>query len=296
MSVAELTATGERLSYAGEALRDWVVAEQAAARAEREAQRQEEQVQRQEAQAQREAEKHIWELRLKMVEIERGTQETSSVTVGAGEGGALLPHSWPESAVPQQGPHKMILVFDGAKDNLGAYFKRFDQVMEGESWPRERWALTLSMCIVFEALGVYGRLSPEDSKDYEKVKGTLLRHFRYTADGYREKFREGRAEEGETIRQFVARIEKYFDKWVEMSNTPKMYLGIREQVVGEQCFRNCHPKWETFLRERNSKDLASVVENYEHYVDAQRQTCLSRFRNIMGAPPAEEELGSHQSK
>lgn len=95
-------------------------------------------------------------------------------------------------------PHNFIPVFNEDRDNLDAYLKRFERVATGQDWPREKWATALSLCLSGEALRVFGRLSPDDSLSYNKVKLALLQRFRFTAEGYREKFWKSKPEDGET--------------------------------------------------------------------------------------------------
>lgn len=64
-----------------------------------------------------------------------------------------------------------------------------ERVATGQEWPRDKSATALSLCLSGEALKVFGRLSTEDSLDYDKVKLALLQRFRFTAEGCREKFR-----------------------------------------------------------------------------------------------------------
>lgn len=43
-----------------------------------------------------------------------------------------------------------------------------------------------------------GRMTPGESLEYSKVKIILIQRFRYTTEGYREKFRDDMPEEAET--------------------------------------------------------------------------------------------------
>lgn len=58
--------------------------------------------------------------------------------------------------------------------------------------------MTLSLCLTGEALTVVGRLSLDDSQNYEKMKLDLRSRFRYTSEEYRQRFRGSRPERVET--------------------------------------------------------------------------------------------------
>lgn len=107
-------------------------------------------------------------------------------------------------------PHKLTPQFKEERDDLDAHLKRFEQTATGLGWPQQKWATTLGLCLTGEALTVVGRLSPGDALDYTRVKLALLQRFRYTKEGYREKFREAKPEDGETRRQFAARLAGLF--------------------------------------------------------------------------------------
>lgn len=117
-------------------------------------------------------------------------------------------------------PWKFIPPYDERRDDLDAYLKRFECIAKGEVWPEPKWATALSMYLTGEALKVYGRLSLRDSMSYEATKRALLDRFRFTTEGYREKLRKSKPEEGETASQYAARLQGYFDRWMTVGETP----------------------------------------------------------------------------
>lgn len=86
---------------------------------------------------------------------------------------------------------KLLIPFDDRKDDLDAYIRRFESLAESQKWPESQWSTALATCLSGEALSVYGRLPPGDAADYSKVKTALLKRFRFTADGFRDKFDSG---------------------------------------------------------------------------------------------------------
>ncbi|XP_077537549.1 uncharacterized protein LOC144149778 [Haemaphysalis longicornis] len=119
-----------------------------------------------------------------------------------------------------------------------------------------------------EALTVIGRMTAEESLDYTKVKKALLQRFRFTATAYQEKFREARAEDGETGKHFAARLSSYFDRWVEMANISKTYEGLRDLLISEQFYCCCHPSLVTFLKERECATLDALADVTDRFLEA----------------------------
>ncbi|XP_064468579.1 uncharacterized protein LOC135380569 [Ornithodoros turicata] len=143
------------------------------------------------------------------------------------------------------------------------------------------------MSLTGEALAVFARLTPDDSVDYTKVKNALLQRFRLTADGFREKFRSSKPEEGETGTQYAARIGSLFDRWVELSNTKKEYPSLREMLIMEQFVKGCPPKLALFLKERTGGSLEEMAALADRFMEAQGQMHL-------GKPKLEEKRQEEQ--
>ncbi|XP_054925300.1 uncharacterized protein [Dermacentor andersoni] len=193
------------------------------------------------------------------------------------------------SATFSVNPHSLMPGFNESRDDLDAYLKRFESVATGQEWPRDKWATALSLCLSAEALKVFGRLSPEDSLDYDKAKLALLQRFRFTAEGYREKFRQSKPQDGETGKQYATRLLSFFDRWVEMSKTEKEYLALRNLVVTEQFLNNCHHRLGLFLREKSYRHLDDMAEAADNFLEAQRQPNLLVFRQKSeGSNPTEK--------
>lgn len=278
MDLRELIAIGERLGLAGDELKKWMDTERARERderaAEREAVRQHEEREIGATRERMELEARNLQLRIQLAES--GATATDSHRNRAnGEVGLQT------GDVPHMiSPHKLVPVFDDKHDDLDAYLQRFERVATGQGWHKDKWATALSMCLAGEALRVFGRMSPEDSLDYEKTKLCLLQRFRFTSEGYREKFRGSKPEDGETGKQFSSRLENYFDRWVDMNHTPKTYDGLRDQMVAEQFLSQCHLKLAVFLRERDCKTVSQLSESADRFLEAQRQINLGAYKDV----------------
>lgn len=266
MSSTDLMALAMRMGLEGAELKTWIDEREARAREERAAEREAKKEQMQlQLQVEEQAQRTI-QLRLQLTQT-----ETAREPVGADIGRSSRVSS-------NVNPHNFIPGFDENRDDLDAYLKRFENVATGQEWPRDKWATALSLCLSGEALKVFGRLSPEDALDYEKVKLALFQRFRFTAEGYREKFRHSKPQEGETGRQYAARLMSFFDRWVEMSKVDKEYASVRDLIVAEQFISKCHDRVALFLREKNCRKLEEMAEAADQFLEAQRQSNLLVFR------------------
>ena len=109
----------------------------------------------------------------------------------------------------------MQIVKDGVKDSgLSALLKRKD-------------------------LEVYSRLLVKDAQDYEILKDALLKRFNLTEKGFKQKFEFARAEVGEAPTQFIARMENYLMRWIDLASVEKDFDGLMNLIVREQYLESC---------------------------------------------------------
>lgn len=71
-------------------------------------------------------------------------------------------------------PHKLIPTFNDERDDLDTYLQWFERVAICQEWPREKWALSLSLCTTKEALTVIGRTDLSAALDYGTLKRALM--------------------------------------------------------------------------------------------------------------------------
>lgn len=105
----------------------------------------------------------------------------------------------------------------------------------------------------------------------------MLQQFKFTAQGYQEKFRKARAEDGKTGRQFAARLSSYFDHLVEMANISKSVEGLRGLIILEQFYRCCHSNLVVLLKERECNSLDGLADVADRFLEAQNLSNLGKL-------------------
>lgn len=181
---------GKELGLSGKELKEWIDEQQIKERDRRAEDRDASRVAHEQEIARLAAEQSLLEVKCRLAERTAATIETGGEHVQA-------------SSEVFGSPHKLIPPYNEGRDELDAYIQRFERVATSQGWPSDRWALSLSLCLSGEALSIVGRMAAEDATDYEKLKKTLLQRFRYTEEGYRQKFCEAKPENSETGRQFA---------------------------------------------------------------------------------------------
>nr|XP_037270491.1 uncharacterized protein LOC119162119 [Rhipicephalus microplus] len=278
MDREKFIALGRQLGLENEELREWVERECVEARDERARERE---IAKENAERQQkllEQQQKVQEQELKILELKLRLQESASRVQ------PMVADEQGESSMSARGitevcsPHKLIPPFNEARDDLDAYLQRFERVATCQGWPREKWALSLSLCMTGEALTVIGRLDPTSVLNYDQLKAALLQRFRYTAEGYREKFRKAKPEENETGLQYAARLSGYFDRWLEVGKTETSFASLRDLMISEQFIKGCSPALRIFLKEGSCKTLSSLCETANNFMEAQALTNLGRER------------------
>ena len=66
-------------------------------------------------------------------------------------------------------------------------------------------------------LDVYSRLPVAEAANYDKLKQDLLKRFHLTEEGFRDRFRQVKLENGETAAKFVIRLGDYLGNWMDQA-------------------------------------------------------------------------------
>lgn len=175
---------------------------------------------------------------------------------------------------------RLLVTFDEGRDDLDAFIRRFESIARGQKWPESQWVTALSTCLTGEALSVYGRLPPTDAADYTKVKTALLKRFRFTADGFRDKFNKERPVGGETATQYAARLRHYFDRWVELSKTETEFESLRALLIRERFLHGCGSNLALYLKERRAESLEDMLELADQFLEAQGGASLAKTKMV----------------
>ena len=150
--------------------------------------------------------------------------------------------------------------FEETKDNVDAFLHRFEIYAETQGWKKYRWAVYLSVLLKGHALDVFSRLPVKDAQDYDVLKDALLKRFNLTEEGFKQKFKTAKPETNEAPAQFIARLESYLMRWIELANVEKDFEGIRNLVIKEQYLETCSLQLAVFLSERKPTDLEQFAK------------------------------------
>jgi len=158
--------------------------------------------------------------------------------------------------------------FNEEKDDIDAYIERFERFAAAQGWPEEEWAQNLSFLLCGKALEVYSSLPEERIDNFVYLKKQLLMKFQLSAECFRQKFRNAKPEKNEMVSQFVNRINRYLDRWVELSDASDNVKDLKDLLLREQFLNGCSSEMSTFVKERSPKCISDLVELAEQYSEA----------------------------
>ncbi|XP_071061311.1 uncharacterized protein [Pseudochaenichthys georgianus] len=116
------------------------------------------------------------------------------------------------------------------------FFGAFERIAAALRWPEDVWAI-LVQCKAQEACS---SLSVEDSLEYDKVKGAILRAYELVPEAYRQGFRGMKKAAGQTYVDFVREKKVLFDRWCRACTADDI-ASVCELMLLEE-FKNCVPE------------------------------------------------------
>ena len=181
--------------------------------------------------------------------------------------------------------------FNENTDKMDAYLERFERFAKNNKWQEDVWATRLSALLTGKSLEFYSRLSREEADDYRKLKLALLRHYDYTEEGYRRKFRGCKPEEGETPALFIERIKSYLEKWIETAGLQKEYEALRDLFIKEQTLNACPRELAAHLREQKDQSLQALADAAKRYLEAHNTKFAHKTQRAYVEERSEESSG-----
>ena len=255
MDIERLVSIGKEMGLEGAELRVFVSEEQERMKLER---KEKENVEREKRAAQFELRKQEQETLGLQLELEAMKKE--KVTTGE--------HTDHSNKTNLKSRSPKLPAFDDDKDELDAYLQRFERYATAQSWPEDNWAINLSALLKGKALEVYSRLAVSEASSYNCLKTALLKRYHLTEEGFRQKLRTAKPEKFEGPRQFVVRLDNYFCRWTDLAKINKNFDGLKDLLLREQFINASSLDLSLFLKERKPKDVATMAELAEKFVEA----------------------------
>ena len=134
-------------------------------------------------------------------------------------------------------------------EDIEAYLKTFERLMEAYEVPKERWAYRLAPQLTGKAQQAYAAVSSDSTRNYDEVKTAILRRYNINEETYRSRFRSSRRKEGEGYIQLAIRMSDLLERWTVGCRS---VAELREMLL-EQLLNVMPPELRIWVNERKPK-------------------------------------------
>ena len=109
----------------------------------------------------------------------------------------------------------------------------------------------------------------------------MFKRFKYTEDGFHERFRKTSPKEGENSGNYENILVIGIDRWFESAGVTKDdFKGLADLVMKEHIYKSSRAELVTFLKERDPKTTSSIVSVAEQFQTAHSSAKLSKNHNL----------------
>src|SRR6266536_971773 len=158
--------------------------------------------------------------------------------------------------------------FKDGTDDMDNFLTRFERQCELHNWSDRVRAIQLSNLLTGRALEAYTQLPADEATDYDCLKAALLARYQLNAASFEKKFTNAKFEVGELPRQFILRIEGYWNRWFEASNIQRTFDALRDEIIRARYFDAVSADLVVYLKEQRCVSLGEIASKSTHFIEA----------------------------
>lgn len=174
----------------------------------------------------------------------------------------------PGNTEKSRAPAPRLPEFRENQDDMDAYLQRFERYAAAQGWQKSDWAINLSALLQGKGVATYNRLASVDANNFDVLKLELLRTYLLSEEGFKDKFKSSKPEVTESAQQFMARLDDYLRRWVDLSHTEISFNGLVDLLLKDQFVSSCSKDMALFIKERQPKNAREMTEIATQYMEA----------------------------
>ena len=185
-------------------------------------------------------------------------------------------------------------MFREDRDDIDAFLSHYERMAKENGWKEEKWALYLGNYLDGGAKTLYDGLISDESVSFEDVKAELMFKFKCDAEGFHERFRNGKPLPDESYRSYYRRLTHLFNRWTELLDIPKTFEGLYDFMITEQMLAGSCRDLQIYLKEKcvkSSKEICDFVIGYRS-AHPGKELAKSGPITLAGKGPPEKTLGN----
>lgn len=165
--------------------------------------------------------------------------------------------------------------------DMSLYLTNFERICAQLGFGKETWPIRLTSVLSPGANEVVARLSEEDSKEYDKVRTSLLKKYQLTSEVFRSKFRYGKRKSDESYAEFAYHLQTNFNEWVKCEKVDGCYDKLVQLICLEKFYNSIAGEMRFWIEDRNtSKCLAEAADLADVYVSKRGPNSERNFTNL----------------
>ncbi|CAN8013762.1 unnamed protein product [Ixodes persulcatus] len=122
-------------------------------------------------------------------------------------------------------------------EDVGLFLVNFERTCEKVGFARQTWPQRLLTLLPCPAADVVARLTKDEAEDYEKVKTSLLRKYRLSAEAFRQRFRTAEKKPNESFPEFAYNLRANLVEWLKGVDAHGDHDKVVECICLEQFLR-----------------------------------------------------------
>jgi len=149
-----------------------------------------------------------------------------------------------------KGPKIQVPKMPSEPTNIEDYFVAFERIAQMYGWPERSWVSFMMPYMNDRAIAVQAVLSDEDATCYDILKEAILESYDMTEDAYRKSFMECARFSWENFKDYAARIEKTFDRWLHAAQVQTSYARLRQLIMKDKFYKSIPAELRALLKDR----------------------------------------------
>ncbi|GFV28329.1 uncharacterized protein TNCV_4599821 [Trichonephila clavipes] len=172
-----------------------------------------------------------------------------------------------DSNMPKLELQKLLPIFDPKITDITIYLKLFERQLTFLQVPIQQWVVYLVGLLPTEVSNLITKESFADAQDYYKIKQILLKHFKLSAEKFRQMFSRHTKDPVKTWRDFYFDLQTYFDGWLKESKVTTLE-ELKDLIVADQIKKKTPQDYKDHFLDQwcnwnNPLQLVDKLDSYE---------------------------------
>ncbi|XP_077507008.1 uncharacterized protein LOC144116173 [Amblyomma americanum] len=196
-------------------------------------------------------------------------------------------------------------------EDIGLCLVNFERTCEKNAILRTTWTQHLLTVLPCEAADVLARLTKAEADDYDRVKATLLKKYRLSADAFRRRFRNSAKQPTESYPDFAYNLKANLVEWLRAAEVYEDRDKVVEHICIEQFYNCLNEETRLWVQDRPEKKslerAAELAEEFQARRDVGKENVRAvtkPYRNSVNRPwrredratPTKGDKGTHEGE